>query len=775
MTTTTSSSKLSRFVGFYKSTFRRGIGYFSLFSALIFVFYPAQFGMEIFRISNKFLIENLTEYVPQISHYNLFGAAHSFTTASTFFLPLIILLMPMILSLVLNSYMHSKKAADVYHALPIRRETLLLVNLAVSMTYVAIPLICSQAAIALMGIVRFHTLDLSILKWLMLDTLVWMIGAFVIYVITTFTSILVGTVFDSFTFSCVLLSAPVILHGLFYLLCEMFLFGFSVDTDRLFNLLLLSPVSAVLTFFVVHGVNGISLNDESMRWIARCDSSILIWTAIGVAICLLTLRLYRNRRSETAESTTSKGFLQIVVKLVATWIVSVCCGLMFYGILNSDSRLIYFIWAAIGGLLAYNIIEAVLNRGFKTILRSLPFGIAVVAAILLISAIPMTGGFGYEKRTPALDQIASVDISYSGRYEKNTLKVKRVYDDGQGRSHTDNEYYSGVTLTSSQDLEAVAAFHQMLVQQNLRSLDENAVWFYNTITYTLKNGRTITRRYDCASSEAIDLLAPLEISPDVLQQTHPAFFMDGNQISSWALYDPYGYSYQQLVLSPALSQKLFDAMQEDLLAETMDSLLYPTHHPIAILSFDFLPPTEPIERYSYNGYFYVLEGSRTAQVLKELNLLDDLTVDWSKCTGAVISSYPLYRRSSEGAVSQVFNFAYTRDEVPFEQRKQSILEQLEYAKRHASSEDLQEEFGEVTTMNTVATVDSVFTENPAEIRQLASETVATYHRTEERTYVTFFFEGNEEALHGNLSYLTSCLVPREKLPENLSEFLQLNY
>ena len=51
-----------------------------------------------------------------IGDYSLLGLGRNFTPTSAFFYTAILLIVPLVLALHLNSYMHSKKASDVYHA-----------------------------------------------------------------------------------------------------------------------------------------------------------------------------------------------------------------------------------------------------------------------------------------------------------------------------------------------------------------------------------------------------------------------------------------------------------------------------------------------------------------------------------------------------------------------------------------------------------------------------------------------------------------------------------
>ena len=148
MTTTTSYSERGRFLGLYKSTFRRNIGFFALLCTVIGIFYPFQYAMEAFKSVD--LAAEAIRYDNPYYQYSLGGLGLNYTGISAFFFSAIMLVAPLVLALVLNGYMHSKKAADVYHALPLRRETLLGVNFAVAMSMLWIPVIVSNLLISLL-------------------------------------------------------------------------------------------------------------------------------------------------------------------------------------------------------------------------------------------------------------------------------------------------------------------------------------------------------------------------------------------------------------------------------------------------------------------------------------------------------------------------------------------------------------------------------------------------------------------------------------------------
>ena len=203
--------------------------------------------------------------------------------------------------------------------------------------------------------------------------------------------------------------------------------GFVPNERAMLNLLNLSPMLLMPTRFALHSIHdgyGNLLPKDSdpiffqFQMFSDSNLAMVCWLFLSAALFVLTVRLYRRRSSEKAEITTTQGALPTFVKLAVT----LCAGLVIGTIFSQATVFIqsenasFLIWAAIGGILTYVILEAVFNRGFKTVLRSLPLGVGMTVFTLAFSAIFMTGGLGYEKRVPNISDIESVEINYTGTY-----------------------------------------------------------------------------------------------------------------------------------------------------------------------------------------------------------------------------------------------------------------------------------------------------------------------------------------------------------------------
>ncbi len=756
MTTTTSFSNQGQFVGLYKSTLRRNFGYFGLISALLLVFYPLQYAMEVFGHHDW-----RGELQMLIGDYSLLGLGRNFTPTSAFFYTAILLIVPLVLALHLNSYMHSKKASDVYHAVPVSRGTLLTVNMAAAMTILAVPVVVSNLLVAVFQVCKFGFFP-ALLGYQLLDMVGWLICAFAIYAVATFACVLVGTVFDSFVYTMIMLGIVPLLGLLCFMMEMLFLCGFVPNERAMLNLLNLSPMLLMPTRFALHSIHdgyGNLLPKDSdpiffqFQMFSDSNLAMVCWLFLSAALFVLTVRLYRRRSSEKAEITTTQGALPTFVKLAVT----LCAGLVIGTIFSQATVFIqsenasFLIWAAIGGILTYVILEAVFNRGFKTVLRSLPLGVGMTVFTLAFSAIFMTGGLGYEKRVPNISDIESVEINYTGTYGggmPQKFGEEQILPDG-----TSNwkilAFYQTVELREPQNIQAVQALHQAVAG---RKYDD--YWHSLSLTYRLKNGKTLSRSYSGIPSEEIERLLPIEISGEFLAQTNPAYFVKGQQVTSWELQDPFGFRHEEIGedWTAEESQELLDAIAADAASMTLEDLKNPQSEPVAILNCFANPPKEGSERFCRWGIFPVTDRTtHTYAFLAKKNLLEGLEVDWDDCYAVTAEVFDRGRS----------NHIFVNDSIVLSSLSghMSRVEDLEYVTERINELRFADNLGERE--------DGVYgeylflSEDASDIRTL-SEHASFYCREEEPVaIVSFYFKGRENG--------KKVLVPLANLPASLQE------
>ncbi|MCR2024944.1 hypothetical protein [Anaerotruncus colihominis] len=741
MTTTAFFSESGRFFGLYRMTLRRSRGYLYLLSALVAVFYPLQYALEAFKPLR-------TDAVTSI--YQLYGFAENYTILTGLILTPIVLLAPLVLALAFNSYMHSKKAADVYHALPVTRGTLLLVHAATAMTIIAVPLAGSTLLVGVMQAIRFGP-DPSHLAFLLLDLFGWLVCTFAIYAVTTFVCVCTGTVFDSFIFSGALLVAPPVVSWIGLALADSFLFGWGGGGIRVPGYL--SPV----TLAAMRILDGMTYGSERGAIAVKGGVALLVWLAAGALVLLAARRLYRMRRTEIAETTASRGVLQLIVKLFGVAVCGGMAGLFTYLVQDPERAAPYMVmWTAIAGFLSYMVLESVLSRGFKSLVRRLPAGAAMTAAVTLLTLIPITGGLGYEQRVPDASGVSAVEISYHGAdgEQSSVMRVKPF----SNPAALQTEYIGYVLLKEPQGIDRVLSFHQRIVEQGEQysdswledAPDDPYVYGYTNITYRLKNGRTVKRSYYGASVSAFLELLPLETQPEFLAQTQPAFFNRGSDVTSWTISNAYKSKYVQKSWPAADSQALFDAMQADLLARTAEEIARPQGSLIANIQFLADLPPEGAERFASSGVFAVTDKMpNTLRFLREKGVLDEIALPPARCIAAGAFADTAFMGGS-GAYIQTYNaVGSTENYAEFK----ALVDELQQPADTAAPAD--SAAGQTQSLDSSNV--SLF-EDPDDIQAFLQAAVPRWVYGEPVAYVTLWFDD---------ASIGSVLVPLERLPDDL--------
>ena len=117
MTIARSSFSVSRILPFYRNLLRRYRGSAFFYGALGFISLPVQYLLAILQNRGNPMD---TDWIS----WTFTGPAMIYNGFAAFFFTALMLVAPLIMAANLFSYLHSKRAVDVYHALPLTRAEL---------------------------------------------------------------------------------------------------------------------------------------------------------------------------------------------------------------------------------------------------------------------------------------------------------------------------------------------------------------------------------------------------------------------------------------------------------------------------------------------------------------------------------------------------------------------------------------------------------------------------------------------------------------------------
>ena len=656
MTTATSYSSPKRCLNLYGGLLRRGRGLLFLVFVLEFIFSTVQYWIY---LSNTVMKEGAGQGI-----YFFAGQSQLHTGVMAVCFTGILLVAPLVVGLIQMSYMHSRKAVDVYHSLPVTRPQLLLTNLAAAFTIVMAP---TAVNYLLMGVTAAITSGRGAVfdpLGILAEFAGWAVYVLAVLAVVAFVAVLVGTIFDNLIFSMELLAAPA--FTVFTVLCvfSLMLAGFTMNNVNYYVVASISPISLWVVRMAMPwslAAAGERVSDDFAQAVSITNLGVVIWLVLAAVLIAAACLLYRRRPTETAEQSTSRGPLALVGKALFMLLCGPIGSTLLCTILNLTSPLAYLTWTVVLAAVAYVVAEAVLLRGFRGFQRGLVSGGVLLVIAVAFGAVILTGGFGYQDRVPALEEVESVSIDYRGRYhlpmaDASTKTPNQMSEEERQAAIADGTYYpyyydlvNTVTLIQPESIQAVEEIHQMILRQQGGGRD---TWDVNSstgserygyvglqITYHLQGGGVLRRQYSGIPGDAIEALARLENLEEFKTETHPIFTAQAADFSSVTIQ---GITGEAAITDSTQIARLIDALAADYREETVDSLMDGSQEDLALVAFQYAkePDQGDLTQDTYLACRLIVtrEWTRTTKLLQELGLESLLAGDTGNVARAVVVS-----------------------------------------------------------------------------------------------------------------------------------------
>lgn len=208
---------------------------------------------------------------------------------------------------------------------------------------------------------------------------------------------------------------------------------------------------------------------------------LFILAAIGVALAVAALCLYRKRQLEVAGD-----FAAIIpVRWAISIFGSLACGMIFrlFAVVKNVEYIFLFVGISVG----FFLLQMLLQRKVKIFNKTtfIKWGALVLscALILILAAVDILGLETYVPKTNRVESVVVADRYLTDR------QLERI----------DNGTYKGdyVAITDPAQIQAILEAHKSAITET--SYNNTACI---TIHYRLKNGQTVTRNYDISRTQA---------------------------------------------------------------------------------------------------------------------------------------------------------------------------------------------------------------------------------------------------------------------------------
>lgn len=404
--------------------------------------------------------------------YSAYGARRVFNIVNFVYsdcigLVYISVVVGLVAAMAMFGYMYSTRSCGMMNALPIKREAMFMTAYLTGL----MPLIAADIIVEMATAGVLLSVGIKDLSCVFAQLAVAVTTNIAFYGFAVFCAMLTGSILIlPLAYAALGLSAWICEGCVRHILSE-FVYGMSVQT-HFFDWL--SPAVTLVSELGLREV-------EDGKYVLSGLGWAFGYCAAGIAASVLALLLYRRRHMETATDTVAIPVLKPIFKYCMSFGAALIAACVLYRQIFYNSRgytaaagelLLLLLGAFVGYFAAKMIINKtmdVFRRGWK--------GFIIAACVLTaLTACFELDAFGYERRVPDIESIASARLC-------------------------------GMELKEPENIRAIAELQKKIIEDkklNEQTENRNIV----RIEYTLKNGRVMKRAY------LLDFTAAAQNDPD---------------------------------------------------------------------------------------------------------------------------------------------------------------------------------------------------------------------------------------------------------------------
>ncbi len=575
------------FIKLMKEDSKRRIAVIALSILAMFLALPIYGALSVNIWMGRLEVE-LTKYEDIISSFSVkvIGMENPFLVA-------LVLLFGVLIGINGFSYLFSKQKTDLYHSIPVRRDTMFFVSYINGILYFAVPYAVMLAFTLIMG-KMYGLVNGTALATAVTAYFITMLCYIMIYSTAILASMLTGNVIISILATGTFFAYGPIVKVLYWGYHEIFFWGFYSYPTMLDDTRYYSPIalySNIVNAVAEHTATGTSLIIEA--------------AIVTIILAVLSMIIYRKRPSEAAGRAIAFPKLCPFIKFLIIIPAALASGIFFRELVTTGSQKdIWFGFGIIFALvLAHAVMEIIFRFDFKAAVKNMPHLILAFVITAVIAAIFRFDILRYSSYVPKTASIASIGM------EIGILNTGNTYYnlDSLTEDLSDSEFYNfiyrdvetylleNIKLTDIETCLALAENGIEYTQKvyssrdsrfralNQDTSDEYDTHRYSYITYCyhLKNGENVYRRYYVDLTENIDLLNQIYSSNEFKEVAYPVLTFSDSSLEreNFDYYSPLG-AYTLKNLTDEEFKELLETYQKELRAQDFSSLFetYPIGH-----------------------------------------------------------------------------------------------------------------------------------------------------------------------------------------------------
>lgn len=401
--------------------------------------------------------------------------------------PVSVFLISIAIAIAVFGYLYQSRSANMMHAFPVTRTELFVTNYLSGLALMIFPQILVALASNLVILGKANSMIWSIWAWF---------------------GITVGETLFFYGFAClmVMFTGQLLTAGLFYMIWN-FLYIVSVSlinfTGGLFIYGLddsliqtmrypLFPVAYLL------GRVGFYTDSSTYAYHVQGISTLFLYVAAGLIFAALAWYVYKKRRIECAGDFLSMRWTAPVFRWGTALVGGVACALFLtylFGEAVSQNRMAvrFVVFLVIFAAVLFFVAEMFIEKSFRVFKKRIAVeGASCVAVLLVGVALLQFDVFGIESYVPQTDEILTASLWGSSNVSfedaADVEKVRALHELILDH-RSEQKSQSRVDLGYSAMVESVKNMEDVTDAEHVQYYD------YINITYTLKNGKNVSRSY----------------------------------------------------------------------------------------------------------------------------------------------------------------------------------------------------------------------------------------------------------------------------------------
>lgn len=443
-----------------------------------------------------------------------------------------------VIAVMLFGDLYNTRMCYSLHTVPIRREGLLLSQLAAGILFSLVP----NAVATLYLMFKLESLWFLALYWLLAATLQFIF----FYGLATVSALLTGNRFAMLAVYAGFNFVSMLIYAVLQTIYVPMLTGVVADIETFTRFSPAVHLADQFDYFLFESYHvtikeGIKEYEEThFRYLGLEDGwgYTAILGGLGLVTMGISVWLYRLRHLECAGDFVAFPKTKGVACVIITLCVALCFALVGEAIAGG-----YILWMAVGLVVGFFGSLMLLERRVKVFRKRTFAAFGALAVVVILSFLAVAfDWFGIVRWTPEPDRVASVTVanyrnySYNGGYYDNRISV---------------------TLTEKEEIADIVEAHQDILAR-LGEEDENGdikPTHYVVLTYKMSSGRTVIRAYNApADGINYETISKYFYTPEqILGYTDPVKAAQNVQY----LYSGVGEIPEEF------AEKLFTALQMD--------------------------------------------------------------------------------------------------------------------------------------------------------------------------------------------------------------------